>query len=66
MLEEYHARTCNTVVDAITPISEHFWPRTPLPPQATTINHKGPVCDLRTGLVPHEPIDYDLLMMQLS
>jgi hypothetical protein len=74
MLEEYHARTRNTVVDAITPISERldalerFRPRTPLPPlpQATTIDHEGLVRDLRAGLVPHEPIDYDMLTTQLS
>ena len=79
MLEEYHARTRNTVVDAITPISERLdaleriRPRTPLPPpQAATIDHEGLVRDLRAGLVHHiaatraEPIDYDVLTEQLS
>ncbi|KAI9436935.1 hypothetical protein H4582DRAFT_366964 [Lactarius indigo] len=79
MLEEYHARTRNTVVDAITPISERLdaleriRPRTPLPPpQATTMDHEALVRDLRAGLVPHiaatraEPIDYDVLTEQLS
>ena len=79
MLEEYHARTRNTVVDAITPISERLdaleriRPRSPLPPpQATPIDHEGLVRDLRAGLVPHidatraEPIDYDVLTEQLS
>jgi hypothetical protein len=62
MLEEYHARTRNTVVDVITPISERldalerFRPRTPLPPmpqQATPVDHEALVRDLRAGLVPH-------------
>src|SRR6266702_383311 len=79
MLEEYHARTRNTVVDAITPISERLdaleriRTRTPLPPsQATTFDHEALVHDLRAGLVPHiaatraEPIDYDVLTEQLS
>ncbi|KAF8257860.1 hypothetical protein EI94DRAFT_1692001 [Lactarius quietus] len=79
MLEEYHARTRNTVVDVITPISERldalerFRPRTPLPPpQATPVDHEALVRDLRAGLVSHiaatraEPIDYDVLTEQLS
>ena len=82
MLEEYHARTRNTVVDVITPISERldalerFRPRTPLPPlpQAMPLDHEALVRDLRAGLVPHiaaatraaEPIDYDVLTAQLS
>ncbi|KAH9053318.1 hypothetical protein EDB87DRAFT_1652018 [Lactarius vividus] len=80
MLEEYHARTRNTVVDAITPISERldalerFRTRTPLPPPqaTTTMDHEALVRDLRAGLVPHiaatraEPIDYDVLTEQLS
>jgi hypothetical protein len=64
MLEEYHARTRNTVVDVITPISERldalerFRPRTPLPPpplpqQAIPLDHEALVRDLRAGLVPH-------------
>jgi hypothetical protein len=62
MLEEYHARTRNTVVDVITPISERldalerFRPRTPLPPMpqpATPVDHEALVRDLRAGLVPH-------------
>jgi predicted RecB family endonuclease len=73
MMEEYHARTRDTVVDAITPISERLdaleriRTRSPLPPlQATTIDHEGLVRDLRARLVPHKPIDYDVLMEQLS
>ncbi|KAH8999723.1 hypothetical protein EDB92DRAFT_2080754 [Lactarius akahatsu] len=82
MLEEYHARTRNTVVDAITPISERLdaleriRTRTPLPPPppqaTTTMDHEALVRDLRAGLVPHiaatraEPIDYDVLTEQLS
>ena len=80
MLEEYHARTRNTVVDVITPISERldalerFRPRTPLPPlpHASPFDHEALVRDLRAGLVPHiaatraEPIDYDVLTEQLS
>ncbi|KAH9171750.1 hypothetical protein EDB89DRAFT_2114402 [Lactarius sanguifluus] len=81
MLEEYHARTRNTVVDAITPISERLdaleriRTRTPLPPpqaMTTAMDHEALVRDLRAGLVPHiaatraEPIDYDVLTEQLS
>ncbi|KAH8981991.1 hypothetical protein EDB86DRAFT_3106937 [Lactarius hatsudake] len=81
MLEEYHARTRDTVVDAITPISERLdaleriRTRTPLPPpqaMTTTMDHEALVRDLRAGLVPHiaatraEPIDYDMLTEQLS
>ena len=66
MLEEYHARTRNTVVDVITPISERldalerFRPRTPLPPlpqapppPSVAFDHEALVRDLRAGLVPH-------------
>ncbi|KAH9067004.1 hypothetical protein EDB83DRAFT_2542288 [Lactarius deliciosus] len=73
MLEEYHARTRDTVVDAITPISERLDAleriRTPM---TTTMDHEALVRDLRAGLVPHiaatraEPIDYDMLTDQLS
>ena len=78
MLEEYHAHTQNTVVGAVAPITarlealERTRPRTPLPPQATTINHEALVHELRAVLVPHisalrsEPIDYELLTEQLS
>ncbi len=78
MFEEYHAHTRDAVVSAVSPITtrlealERTRSRTPLPPQATTINHEALVHELRTVLVPHisalraEPIDYELLTVQLS
>jgi hypothetical protein len=78
MLEEYHVHTRNAVVGAVAPITarlevlERTRPRTPLPPQAMTIDHEALVHELRTVLVPHisamrsEPIDYELLTEQLS
>lgn len=78
MFEEYHAHTRNAVVGAVAPITarlealERTRPRTPLPPQATIIDHEALVHELRVVLVPHisalrsEPIDYELLTEQLS
>ena len=78
MLEEYHAHTRNAVVGAVTPITarlealERTRPRTPLPPQGTTVDHEALVHELRTVLVPYmsslrsEPVDYELLTEQLS
>ncbi|KAH9991071.1 hypothetical protein BJV77DRAFT_1009835 [Russula vinacea] len=79
MLEEYHARTRNTVVGAVAPITarlealERTRTRTPLPlPQAATVDHEALVHELRAVLVPHilamraEPVDYELLTEQLS
>ena len=78
MFEEYHAHTRNAVVGAVAPITarlealERTRPRTPLPPQAMSINHEALVHELRAGLLPHisalrsEPIDYELLTEQLS
>jgi hypothetical protein len=79
MLEEYHARTRNTVVGAVAPINarlealERTRTRTPLPlPQVAAVDHEALVHELRTVLVPHisamraEPIDYELLTVQLS
>lgn len=78
MLEEYHARTRNTVVGAVAPITarlealERTRTRTPLPPQAPTVDHEALVRELHAVLVPHivatraEPVDYELLTEQLS
>ena len=78
MFEEYHTHARNAVVGAVAPITarlevlERTRPRTPLPPQATTIDHEVLVHELRAALVPHisalrsEPIDYELLTEQLS
>jgi hypothetical protein len=78
MFEEYHAHTRNAVVGAVAPITarlealERTRPRTPLPPQATIIDHEALVHELHVVLVPHisalrsEPIDYELLTEQLS
>jgi hypothetical protein len=79
ILDEYHARTRNTVVGAVAPINarlealERTRTRTPLSlPQVTTVDHEALVHELRTVLVPHilalraEPIDYELLTEQLS
>jgi hypothetical protein len=78
MLEEYHVRTRNTVVGAVAPITarlealERTRTRTPLPPQAPTVDHEALVRELHAVLVPHivatraEPIDYELLTEQLS
>ncbi|KAI0297544.1 hypothetical protein B0F90DRAFT_1912759 [Multifurca ochricompacta] len=77
MLEEYHARTRSTVVNAIAPITARLdaleRTRTPLPfTPASTINHEALMRELHAALVPHiaamraEPIDYDLLTEQLS
>jgi hypothetical protein len=77
MLEDYHARTRNTVVGAVAPITarldvlERTRTRTPFP-QAPTLDHEALVRELHTVLVPHivatraEPIDYELLTVQLS
>jgi hypothetical protein len=78
ILEDYHAHTRNAVVGAVAPITarlevlERTRPRTPLPPQATTVDHEALVHELRAALVPHisslrsEPVDYELLTEQLS
>jgi len=79
MLEEYHARTRNTVVGAVAPITarlealERTRTRTPLPPpQVASFDHEALVRELHAALVPHiaalrtEPIDYELLTGQLS
>jgi hypothetical protein len=78
MFEEYHSHTRNAVVGAVAPITarlevlERTRPRTPLPPQAMTIDHEALVHELRAVLLPHisalrsEPIDYELLTEQLS
>ena len=80
MLEEYHARTRNTVVGAVAPITarlealERTRTRTPLPvpAQVATVDHEALVRELHAVLVPHimatraEPIDYELLTEQLS
>jgi hypothetical protein len=80
VLEEYHARTHNTVVGAVAPIAarlealERTRPHTPLPvtPVAAPIDHEGLVRELRAAIVPHiaamrsEPVDYELLTEQLS
>jgi hypothetical protein len=75
MLEEYHTRTRNSVVGAVAPITarlealERTRTRTPLPPQAPTVDHEALVRELHAVLVPHivaEPIDYELLTEQLS
>ncbi|KAH9992519.1 hypothetical protein BJV74DRAFT_962454 [Russula compacta] len=80
MLEEYHARTRNTVVGAVAPITarlealERTRTRSPLsvPAQVATVDHEALVRELHAVLVPHiaatraEPIDYELLTEQLS
>jgi len=79
MLEEYHARTRNTVVGAVAPITarlealERTRTRSPLPPpQVPSFDHEALVRELHAALVPHivasraEPIDYELLTEQLS
>ena len=79
MLEEYHVRTRNTVVDAVAPITAHLEAlertrtRTLLPPpQVASLDHEVLVRELHAALVPHivalraEPIDYELLTEQLS
>jgi hypothetical protein len=80
VLEEYHARTHNTVVGAVAPIAarldalERTRSHTPLPvsPATTTVDHEGLARELHAVLVPHiaamraEPIDYDALTQQLS
>jgi hypothetical protein len=79
MLEEYHIRTCNTVVSAVALITarlevlEQMRARTLLPlSQVATFDHKAVVHGLHATLVPHivamcpEPVDYELLTEQLS
>jgi hypothetical protein len=79
MLKEYHIHACNTVVSTVALITVHLevlkqtWVCTPLPlSQVATFDHKALVCELHATLVPHivamclEPVDYELLMEQLS
>jgi hypothetical protein len=79
MLEEYHNRTCNTVVGAVVLITarlealEQTWTRTPLPvSQVAAFDHDALVRELHATLMPHivamraEPVEYELLMEQLS
>jgi hypothetical protein len=61
VLEEYHARTHNTIIGAVALIATHLealertCPHTPLPvtPVAAPIDHKGLVQELRAAIVPH-------------